>query len=192
MGALSFGVAHAGGIGVAEGKDSVYVAAIVDHTQVVDPAVVRALDRYGVSAAVGTSLGAPTPTDVHALVGAGVTVLGTDTSPRTRNPKRLKDHLNAAAAAVAGAEKQPKVMCLRAPGVVERVVAWDHDLQLARPGTVLLGGELPNEIKAGDQVVLDERGRTPEQVTTDLAALASYVSLHQLPQEPMRALWRKG
>ncbi|MGB8652407.1 MAG: glycosyltransferase [Mycobacteriales bacterium] len=193
MGALSFGVAHAGGIGTAEGKDAVYVAAVVDHQQLADPAVVAALRRHQVSAGVGTGEGAPTPTDVRALVSRGVTVVGTDTGVRSRNPRRLKASIDAAAAAVSVMDDpQPKVVCLRAPGMVERVVAWDHDVQLALPKVVVTGGQLPAHLVAGEQVVLDERGRTAAQLESDLDALAQLVTDTHLPQQPMRALWRKA
>ncbi|MCW2587251.1 MAG: Monogalactosyldiacylglycerol synthase [Frankiales bacterium] len=195
LGALSFGVAQAGvhgGFGVAEGKDAVYVAAIVDHVQVADAAVVTALRTHRVSAAVGPGSGAPTPTDVRALLGAGVTVVGTDPGVRSRNPRRLRDSINAAAAAIAAAhDERPKVVCLRAPGMVERVVAWDHNVQLALPHVVLTGGQpLPTELKPGQQVVLDERGRTSAQVSSDLRALTAFIASQDLPEQPMRALWQ--
>lgn len=196
MGALSFGVAEAtvhGSLGVAEGKSAVFVAAIVDHAQVGDKGVVGALRTYGVSAAVSADVGAPTPTDVRALVTAGVTVVGTETGTSTRNPRRLKASIDAAAAAVSATqEPQPKVLCLRTPGLVEKIVAWDHDVQLALAHTILTGGQLPTTLKAGEQVVLDERGRTPTQIEQDIAALASFVSGKNLPQEPMTALWRQA
>ncbi|MCW2599755.1 MAG: hypothetical protein JWM02_1584 [Frankiales bacterium] len=195
MGALSYGVAEATshGLGVAEGKDAVYVAAIVDHSQVTHPGVVTSLRAHGVSAAVGTDLTAPTPTDIRALVTSGVTIVGTETGGRSRNPRRLKESINAAAAAVAATDdKHPKVVCLRTPGLVEKMVAWDHDVQLALPHTILLGGQLPTSLKAGEQVVLDERGRTPTQIESDFASLASLVSARHLPQQPMRALWREA
>ncbi len=196
MGALSFGVAQAtarASLGVAEGKDAVYVAAIVDHAQVRNAGVVTSLRSYRVSAAVGSGKEAPTPTDVRAMVSSGVTIVGTEAGLKTRNPRRLKDSINAAAAAVSATEEtHPKVLCLRSPGLVEKIVAWDHDVQLAVPHTILLGGQLPAKLKAGEQIVLDERGRTPAQVEEDLAALASFVSGSYLPQEPMRALWRQA
>jgi processive 1,2-diacylglycerol beta-glucosyltransferase len=193
MGALSFGVAQAtvhGSLGVAEGKNAVYVAAVVDHAQVADQGVVSALRAYGFSAAVGSGAGAPTPTDVRALLTTGVTVVGTDTGIRSRNPRSLKASINAAAAAVAATDdRQPKVVCLRTPGLVEKIVAWDHDVQLALPRTILTAGLLPTNLKAGQQVVLDERGRTPAQVESDVTALAALVSADRLPLQPMRALW---
>lgn len=196
LGALSFGVAQAtvhASLGVAEGKGSVYVAAVVDHSQVSDRGVVAALRRYGVSAAVGASSAAPTPTDVRALVAAGVTVVGTETGDRTRNPRRLRNSIDAAAAAVAATDdRQPKVVCLRTPGLVEKIVAWDHDVQLALPRTIVVGGDIPPALKAGEQVVLDERGRTPAQVESDLTAFAVQVSVERLPLQPMRALWRQA
>jgi processive 1,2-diacylglycerol beta-glucosyltransferase len=195
MGALSFGVAQAGsrgGIGVAEGSGAVYVAAIVDHAQVTDRQVVASLRTHGVSAAVGSGTSAPTPTDVRALVTAGVTVVGTDTGRRSRNPRELRDAINAAAHAVAAADDpRPKVVCLRAPGMVERVVAWDHDVQLALPQVVVTRGHLPRVLRAGQQVVLDERGRTAQQVETDLARLTDALAVQQLPEKPMRALWHR-
>ncbi len=151
------------------------------------------LRSYRVSAAVGSGKEAPTPTDVRAMVSSGVTIVGTEAGLKTRNPRRLKDSINAAAAAVSATEEtHPKVLCLRSPGLVEKIVAWDHDVQLAVPHTILLGGQLPAKLKAGEQIVLDERGRTPAQVEEDLAALASFVSGSYLPQEPMRALWRQA
>jgi UDP-N-acetylglucosamine:LPS N-acetylglucosamine transferase len=195
MGALSFGVAQATvhGVGVAEGKDAVFVAAIVDHAQVSNRHVVASLRSHGVSAAVGAGQGAPTPTDVRALVTAGVTIVGTDAGTNSRNPRRLKESINAATAAVAATqEKHPKIVCLRPPGLVEKIVAWDHDVLLALPHRILLGGQVPANVKAGEQVVLDERGRTPAQIEADFAALAAFVHGAQLPQQPMRALWRQA
>jgi UDP-N-acetylglucosamine:LPS N-acetylglucosamine transferase len=195
LGALSFGVAQATqhGVGMAEGKDAIYVAAIVDHTQVSDRSVIASLRSHGVSAAVGAGEGAPTPTDVRAMVTAGVTIVGTDAGTRSRNPRRLKESINAAAAAVSATEdKHPKVVCLRTPGLVEKIVAWDHDVQLALPHTILQGGQLPLSVKAGEQIVLDERGRTPAQIESDFASLTAFVSGSQLPQQPMRALWRQA
>jgi processive 1,2-diacylglycerol beta-glucosyltransferase len=194
LAAVSFGVAEAtslGGLGVAEGKTAVYVAAIVDHSQVVDPTVVQALRGYSVSAAVrpGTD-GGPTPTDVRALRTNGVTVLGIETSRKSRNPRRQRASINEAAAAVSATEeKQPKVLCLRTPGLVEKMVAWDHHVQLALPKYVLIGGQLPTSLKAGQQIVLDERGRTPAQVVADFRSLSTYVTGEHLPLQPMRALW---
>jgi processive 1,2-diacylglycerol beta-glucosyltransferase len=194
LGALSFGVAQAGvhgGFGVAEGTNAVYVAAIVDHAQVDDPFVVTALGSHQASAAVGPGSGAPTAADVRALLGGGVTVVGIDPGVRSRNPEHLRDAINAAAAAVAATQDEaPKIVCLKAPGMVERVVAWEHDVQLALPNVVLVGGQpLPEELAAGQQVVLDERSRTGVQVASDLDALSAVLAAHGLPQEPMRALW---
>ena len=197
MGALSFGVAQAtvhAGFGVAEGKGAVYVAAIVDHDQVRVPGVVDALRVNSISAAVRPSDSAPTPTDIRMLLHAGVTIVGTDPGVHSRNPKRQKASIAAAAAAVSATqEKHAKVVCLRTPGVVERVVAWDDKVQLALPNAIVKGGAaLPTTLKAGQQVVLDERGRTPAQVETDLAALADLVNRLHLPLQPMRALWRQA
>ncbi|MGZ6791902.1 MAG: hypothetical protein ACXVFV_03035, partial [Mycobacteriales bacterium] len=89
-------------------------------------------------------------------------------------------------------DKQPKVVCLRTPGLVEKIVAWDHDVQLALPRTIVVDGVLPPVLKAGEQVVLDERGRTPAQVESDLTAFAVRVSVEHLPLQPMRALWRQA
>lgn len=197
MGALSFGVAQAtvhGGLGVAEGKDAVYVAAIVDHSQVVLPSVVTSLRTHQVSAAVRPGSGGPTPTDVRLLLVSGVTVVGTDLGVSSRNPRRQKESLTAAAAAVAATEeKRAKIVCLRTPGVVERVVAWDRDVQLALPDLIIKGGDpLPAMLKAGQQVMLDERGRTEAEIEADFDALSDLVAHQQLPQQPMRALWHQA
>ena len=190
---LSFGVAQAtvhGSLGVAEGRHAVYVAAIVDHSQVSSPDVVAALRHNNVSAAIGPGLHAPSPTDVRALRTAGVTIVGTDTADHSRNPRLQTQGIDRAAAAIAAVdEAQPKVVCLRTPGLVEKGVAWFHSVQLALPQAIVPGGQLPLSVKAGEQVVLDERGRTPAQVQADFAALSRYISAQQLPQEPMRALW---
>ncbi|MCU1594645.1 MAG: hypothetical protein JWO12_2037 [Frankiales bacterium] len=194
MGALSFGVAQAtvhASLGVAEGKGAIYVAAVVDHTQVNDPTVVTALRTSNVSAAIRHGASAPTPTDVRALLTSGVSVVGAETGSRSRNPRRLRQSMNAAAAAVSATDDtRPKVICLRTPGLVEKVVAWDHHLQLALPRLILRNGALPTSLHAGEEVVLDERGRTPGQVRADVAALTAYVADAHLPQQPMRALWR--
>ena len=195
MGALSFGVAQATqriNLGMAEGKNGIYVAAIVDHGQVADPTVVSSLRAHGISAAVRPGLGAPTPTDIRALVASQVTIVGIDAGVKSRNPKRLKESMSAAAAAIAATEDtHPKVVCLRTPGLVEKVVAWEHDVQLALPHAIIKGGEaLPVKLKAGGEIVLDERGRTPLEVEADFTALASDLSDRGLPQQPMRALWR--
>lgn len=192
---LSFGVAQAterGHLGVAEGHEGVYVAAIVDHSQVQQPGVVAALRRYGVTVAVPPTSGAPTPTDIRVLLAGQVGVVGMDLGVKSRNPKRLKASMSAAADAVAiVGESHPKVVCLSTPGVIEKMVAWDHDVQLALPDAVLTGGApLPEKTKVGDQLVLDERGRTASQVQADLAALAEGLAGHDLLEQPMRALWR--
>jgi processive 1,2-diacylglycerol beta-glucosyltransferase len=195
MGTLSFGVAQAtvhAGFGVAEGKNAVYVAAIVDHDQVITPTVVSSLRQHAISAAVRPGDTAPTPTDIRALVASQVTIVGTDVGVRSRNLKRLKASISAAAAAVAATdEKHPKVVCLRTPGLVEKVIAWDHKVQLALPHAIVKGGDvIPDSLKAGEQIVLDERGRTAAQIEGDFDALASFLAGKHLPQAPMRALWR--
>jgi UDP-N-acetylglucosamine:LPS N-acetylglucosamine transferase len=193
MGLLSFGVAQAtvhGHLGVAEGGSAVYVAALVDHAQVADRRVVGALRGLRVSAAVAPEAGAPTATDIHALVGAGVTVVAVDPGVRSRNPRRLRDAFDAAMGAVAAAgDTEPKVVCLRTPGVVERVVAWDHEAELARADEVLAPEQRAERLTPGRQVVLDERGRTAVQVLADLASFRDDVRSAGLPQAPMRALW---
>ena len=197
MGALSFGVAQATehiNLGMAEGKHAIYVAAIVDHDQVTNLAVVASLRSHRISAAVRPGLDAPTPTDVRALVASQVTIVGTDLGVRSRNPKRLKESMSAAAAAISATDdKRPKVVCLRTPGLVEKVVAWEHDVQLALPHAIVKGGDaLPVKLKAGEQIVLDERGRTAAQIEADFSALASFLADRQLPEQPMRALWHSA
>jgi UDP-N-acetylglucosamine:LPS N-acetylglucosamine transferase len=190
MSALSFGVAHAG-IGTAEGDGYVYVAAIVDHAQIASPQVVTALREYGVSAAIRPDGDAPTPTDVRALTAASVTVVAADPVARSRNPKRLDASIDSAVQAVAATDDlKPKVVCLRNPGMVERVVAFRNKVQLAVPKYIVAGGSaLPGKLKAGQQIVLDERGRTPAQVLADLDAVSALASFSHVPQAPMRALW---
>lgn len=195
MGALSFGVAQAtvhANLGMAEGKNAVYVAAIVDHDQVANAAVVSSLRTHGVSAAVQPGLLAPTPTDIRALVTSQVTIVAVDAGVKSRNPRRLRESMSAAAAAVAATqESHPKVVCLRTPGLVEKVVAWEHDVQLALPHAIVKGGQaFPSRLKAGEQIVLDERGRTAREIESDFSSLASFLAAHHLPEEPMRALWR--
>jgi len=193
LGLLSFGVAQAtvhGHLGVAEGGGAVYVAALVDHAQVNDQRVVTAMRDLHVTAAVAPGLGAPTPTDVRALVGAGVTVVGADPGADSRNPNRQRAAIDAAAATVrvTGGE-EPKVVCLHTPGMVERVVAWDHEVQLARPDEVVMPLHAAQHLAPGRQVVLDERGRTPDQLLADLAAFRTSVRSAGLPLAAMRSLW---
>ncbi len=197
LSALSFGVAQAtvhGHLGVAESHDrAVYTAALVDHTQVADPRVQAALRGLGVSAAVAPIGDAPTPTDLRALVGRGVTVVAADPGVESRNPSRSRQAIDAAAAMVAPlGETEAKVVCLRTPGMVERMVAWDHEVELARPDEVVTPLQPPARLSPGRQVVLDERGRTPDQVLADLAAFRASVRAVGLPLAPMRALWPKG
>ena len=186
--AVSFGVAQASehGVGVAKADDAVYVAALVDHDQVTDSRVVSALRRYTTSVAVRSSANAPTPTDVQALVAGGVTVIGADTGVQSRNPRTLKKSMNGAAQAVAYAPGgRPKVVCLKAPGIVEWTVARDHRVQLALSKIVVHDGVLPTALHLGDVVILDERGRTSAQVEADLKALRTLSTSEQLPQRPL-------
>lgn len=193
LGALSFGVAQAtvhGHLGVAEGRTAVYTAALVDHAQLTDPRVALALRELRVTAAVTAAPGAPTPTDVRMLSSAGVTVVGADADNHHRSPEAQRADVDAAAAAVSVlGDAKPKVVFLRTPGMVERVVAWDHDVQLARPDEVVRPLQTARRLVPGRQVVLDERGRTADQVLADLAAFRAEVRASGLPLAPMRALW---
>ncbi len=190
MSALSFGVAQAG-IGTAEGEGYVYIAAIVDHGQIASPQVITALREQAVSAAIRPDGDAPTPTDIRTLETSGITVVAADPVARSRNPKNLNASIESAVRAVAATgEADPKVICLRNPGMVERVVAFRNKAQLAVSSHVVVGGgELPGRIKPGMRIVLDERGRTPAQVVADLEALTELASFSGVPQAPMRALW---
>lgn len=196
LSSLSFGAAWATNhahMGVAEGHGAVYVAAILDHRQVADVRVVKALRSQGVSAAVSTSPTAPTPTDVQALVGAGVTVIATDEGVRSRRPGRQGSGItNAVRALSVIHDGKPKVVCLRTPGFADRFSAWEDKVQLAHADAILIGGTLPTDLSAGQQIVLDERGRTVVQVVADLAAFSAAVHAASLPQQPMRALWRNA
>jgi hypothetical protein len=186
--AVSFGVAQASehGVGVAKADSAVYVAALVDHDQVSDNRVVSALRRYTTSVAVRHSTNAPTPTDVQALVAGGVTVIGADTGVKSRNPRTLKKSMNNAAQAVAYSPgARPKVLCLKAPGIVEWTVARDHRVQLALSKIIVRNGVLPTTLHLGDVVVLDERGRSSVEVEGDLKALRTLSTSEQLPQRPL-------
>ncbi len=195
MSALSFGVAQATvhGLGVADvqGSQSVYVAAVVDHAHLDRPAVVSALRAGHVTVAVRTGTNAPTPTDIRALTGAGITVIGADQGQHSRNPRTQRASITAAAAAVSAlGEARPKVVCLRTPGMVEHMTAWEDRIQLALPSVVAVGAAgLPAHLLPGQQIVLDERGRTSSQVLSDLAALQRLIAGDGLAQQPMRALW---
>ncbi len=195
MSALSFGVAQAtvhGGLGVAEveGSRAVYVAAVLDHTQL-SRSVVDALRASHVTVAVGATSTAPTPTDIQVLTGAGISVIGADEGQHSRNPRKQRASITAAAAAVSTlGELRTKVVCLRTPGVVEHVTAWEDKVQLALPSVVAAGAaELPAHLHPGQQIVLDERGRTAGQVVADLATMQQRATADGLPQQPMRALW---
>jgi len=193
MGALSFGVAKAGehGVGVADGCASVCAAAELDGRQAGDPAVAAALRSYGLSAAIGVGEGAPSPTDVVALYRAGVSLVGADHGVQTEDPRLQRDDIDAVAAAVTVAthEARPPALLLHRAGLVERVVAWGRDVQLAEPTDVVLpGGALP-PLTANDQVVLDLRGRTTAQVGVDLQAFSVAVGRAHLHEQPLRVLW---
>jgi len=194
MGGLSFGVAQgaAHGLGVAEGGRAVYVAAELDHEQAVDPAVVRALSRHHVSAVVGSGPRAPTRTDVATLCAAAVGVIGADEGPARRDPRRQRDDLARAAQAIAGVthERRPPVVLLHRAGLVEHVEAWTDDVQLGYPDRVR-GGEAVAALGPGQQLVLDERQRSSAQLVADLDALDAAAAAAHLPQQPMRALWRR-
>jgi UDP-N-acetylglucosamine:LPS N-acetylglucosamine transferase len=186
--ALSFGVAQASvhGVGVANSSQAVYVAALVDHDQVADARVVQALRRYAATVAVRHADNAPTPTDVQALMASGVTVVGADTGVKSRNPRTLKNTMSNAAQAVANTPGvRPKVVCLKAPGIVEWTVARDHGVQLTLTKVIVRNGQLPTSLHLGDVVVLDERGRTATQVENDLAALQALSTTERLPQLPL-------
>ena len=197
MGALSFGVAQATvhanpGVGLAEGDGAVFVAAVVDHALASDPVAVGLLKSGGVTAALRRhDATAPTPTDLAALVSAGVTLVGTEQHDRRLNPGHRRDDLAGTARLVADAthDRQPKVLLLQSPSWTERVVAWDHDVQLALPRVVVRGGSPLPGLTAGEVIVLDERGRTTEQLRTDLEALSQAVRAAHLPEHPLRALW---
>ena len=197
MGSLSFGVAEAASLvhlGVARGEAGVYVAAILDHSQVAQPAVVQALRAHSITTAVGTSDAAPTPTDIQAMTAAGLSVVGLDAHRKTRNPKRQIVSIRLAAAAVTPAgDGEPKVICLSAPGLADQLARFPRDVQLAHPDLVVKGGEtIPVTLKNGEQVVLDERGRTEAQVASDFAYLGRVLRSEALPEQPYRALWPAG
>jgi UDP-N-acetylglucosamine:LPS N-acetylglucosamine transferase len=193
MGALSFGVAKAGehGVGVADGCASVCAAAELDGREAGDPAVAAALRSYAITAAIGVGEGAPSPTDVVALNRAGVSLVGADHGVQTDDPRLQRDGIDAVAAAVTVAthEARPPVLLLHRAGLVERVVAWGRDVQLAEPWVVVPpGGPLP-PLAERDQVVLDLRGRTTAQVGADLQAFSAAVARSHLRKQPMRVLW---
>ncbi|MCW2543806.1 MAG: monogalactosyldiacylglycerol synthase [Frankiales bacterium] len=193
MGSLSFGVAEAAnlGHGVAHRNDAVYVAAILDHQQVGQPAVVAALKQHVITAAVGTLASSPTPTDITALQGQNVSVIGLDLLKGSRNPKRLMASIKAAGAAVkAAGDEDAKVACIGTPGFLEHLQSWFSDVNLAFPKLVIRGGDvIPGQLKLGDQVLLDEQGRTPSQVTADLGYVTRLLHNQGLREQPMRALW---
>ncbi len=197
MSALSFGVAQATvhvGLGVAESAESaqsVYVAAVVDHEQLAVPAVVRALNRNHVTVAVHPGAAAPTPTDLQVLVGSGVSIIGADLGVHSRNPRRLRASITTAAAGVATVDAgRPKVVCLSTPGLVEHWTAIEDKVKLALPNVVSVGlTGLPPHLRAGQQIVLDERGRSTTQVIADLDGLHDRAAADQLPTLPMWALW---
>lgn len=196
LSAVGFGVAEAtvhAHLGVARATgNAVYVAAIVDHAQVSDPRVVSELRSLGVSAAVSPTATAPTATDVRALVSEGITVVATDDGVRSRNPKRQGDVMNAAIDAVSATNERPKVVCLHVPGMAERLFAWEDAALLAHADSVIRGGAIPGDLKAGKQIVLDERGRTAAQAAADLMAFAAALRAADLPEMPMHALWRSA
>ncbi len=186
--AVSFGVAQASehGVGVANSKRAVYVAALVDHDQVADTRVVSALRSYATTVAVRHSANAPTPTDVQSLVSQGISVVGADTGVRSRNPRTLQRSMSYAAQAASFAPgERPRVVCLKAPGIVEWTVARDHKVQLALSKVIVRNGVLPTSVKLGDVVILDERGRTATQVEQDLKALTVLTTGQALPQRPL-------
>ena len=191
VGTLSFGVAQASthGLGVADGKQAVYVAALVDHDQVGDAAVVRALRASHATVAVRhrrTADDAPTPTDVQALLTRGISVIGADPGVRTLNPRAVARSLDDAADAVpAAATEHPRVLCLKAPGLLEWSVARDQRVKLTLSKVVVKHGVLPTTLHLGDVVLLDERGRTSAQVQSDLQGLTQLAAAQQLPERPL-------
>jgi UDP-N-acetylglucosamine:LPS N-acetylglucosamine transferase len=191
--ALSFGVAQASehGVGVVHSKDAVYVAALVDHAQVIDARVVSALKADQATVAVHDDLAGPTPADVTALLASGVSVIGADRGAHSRNPRRQQQSMSEAveAASYSAAGDRPKVLCLQAPGLVERTVALDHRARLTLSKVVVTNGVLPTSLKLGDVVVLDERGRTTAQVRSDLGALSHLTASELLPQRPLSAVF---
>lgn len=197
LGGLSFGVAYAtthGSLGVAHGKGAVFTAALVDHREATDPAAVAALRAAGITAAVRRGSGSPTSptdTDVSALVAAGVSVVGAEPHESARHLRRQRDELTGTARTVGAAthDPRPKVLFLQTPSLVERVVAWDHNVLLALPRILVRGGQPLPALRAGQVVVLDERGRTTSELRNDLAALAAAVQAGHVPQQPLRALW---
>jgi hypothetical protein len=196
--ALSFGVAQASvhGVGVANSKDGVYVAALVDHDQVASARVLSALRRYDTTVAVrhhadDLTASAPTPTDVQSLVAHGISVVGADTGVHSRNPRTLKDSMvNAAQAASYASGQRLQVVCLKAPGLVEWTVARDRAVQLTLSKVVVRDGVLPTALHLGDVVLLDERGRTPGQVEGDLRGLTALAASEVLPQRPLVDVFR--
>ena len=185
---MSFGVAQASehGVGVASSTDAVYVAALIDHDQVADPRVMRALRSSRTSVAVRHSINAPTPTDVQALVGHGISVVGADTGVSSRNPRTLQESMDNAAGAVPYAVgEQAQVVCLKAPGIVEWTVARDHKVRLTLSKVLVENGVLPTTLQLGDVVVLDERGRSAVEVEQDLRAMTALSATQQLPQRPL-------
>jgi hypothetical protein len=196
MGSLSFGVAAAAGRGwgVAQNQDAVYVAAIVEHEQVRDPAVRLAMRDHTVTAAVGTVPTSPTPTDIRALTGKQVSVVGLDLLRKSRNPKRLMASLRDAATAVTTAgDAEAKVLCVSPPGIFDHFEGRKHDIDLALANVVVPGGSmLPADVHLGTNLLLDERGRTPAQVVSDLALVSRVLHSQGLPERALRDLWPQG
>ena len=124
MGGLSFGVAEATvhGVGFAEGHNAVYVAA--DRRPRPDAGSCRRVRHAGRGRDRRCRCGPQLAhRHGHAVTrrSADVTVVGSDDGVHSRNPRRQRADINAAAGAVAATgEAHAKVVCLRNPSVWSR------------------------------------------------------------------------
>lgn len=191
-GGLSFGVAQATshGVGVATGRGAVYLAVHVDRRTAHDPGLAPLLRSAGASLALSGGRGEPTLAEARALAAAGVSIVGVDFGTRDPNPAGQNASLSRAAHAVqvVTGESRPGVAVLHRLTPLELTVAWKDDVRLARPALDLTAAHRLHRLpvlRDGDEVVLDERGRTMAQIAHDLQVLLRGAP----PVIPMRRLW---
>ena len=134
--------------------------------------------------------GSPTPTDVQGLAAAGVSLVGAERREPGVSVGSPADGTGRAIA-VAMHESQPKVLLLQPPSWKDRFLAYEHDTRLASSRHVIVGGDPVPALHADDVVVLDERGRTPAQFSSDLDALAAALRAARLPESPVYDLWKR-
>lgn len=194
---LGFGISEASeryGFGVARPAaapaPSVYVAVLLDSTEVSDPRTVALLTRTGVSAVVPAQVARSHPDALRPLAAAGVSILTTDDAVVDHHPQAV---LRGAAASVRGVEAatgQRRVPVALLHGLTPLMLltySRAHAL-LGSPDVVLRPGDRAL-LHDREQVVLNLRGLGPQASVDALAALLQSAATDGLGVRPWGSVW---